>query len=41
MRERAAMMGGSYDITSNPGKGTSIVVQVPFISKRINRDSVH
>jgi two-component system sensor histidine kinase UhpB len=30
MRERSAMMNGSYDIQSSPGKGTTIVVNVPI-----------
>jgi PAS domain S-box-containing protein len=30
MRERSLMMGGSYEITSIPGKGTSVVVSVPY-----------
>ncbi len=31
MRERATMMGGSYEITSNPGKGTTTIVNVPLV----------
>ncbi len=30
MRERSAMINGSYDIQSSPGKGTTIVVNVPI-----------
>jgi two-component system sensor histidine kinase DegS len=30
MRERAAWLGGSFRITSAPGAGTRIVVEVPF-----------
>lgn len=30
MRERTVMLGGDYDIKSNPGKGTTITVQVPL-----------
>jgi signal transduction histidine kinase len=40
MRERTAMMGGNYDINSSPGKGTTIVVHVPFMSKLSNEDSL-
>jgi signal transduction histidine kinase len=29
MKERTAMMGGSYEINSEPGKGTLVVVSVP------------
>ena len=29
MKERAAMMGGEYNIESTPGRGTTIIVQVP------------
>ena len=31
MRERSAMMGGKYDISSSPGSGTTIVVNVPIV----------
>jgi PAS domain S-box-containing protein len=30
MRERAMMMGGSYEVKTNPGKGTVVSVTVPF-----------
>jgi two-component system, NarL family, sensor histidine kinase UhpB len=30
MRERAALLGGTATITGQPGKGTSVVVQVPL-----------
>lgn len=40
MRERAAMMGGSCEISSAPGKGTIIIVQVPFSTKIINQDNI-
>ncbi len=30
MKERASLMGGSYEIYSNPGKGTSILIIVPL-----------
>jgi PAS domain S-box-containing protein len=30
MKERSFMMGGSYEITSTPGKGTFVVVSVPY-----------
>jgi signal transduction histidine kinase len=36
MRERTAMMGGVYDLDSVPGKGTTILVQVPLVSKLIS-----
>ena len=29
MRERAEMFGGALTIESSPGKGTSIIVEVP------------
>jgi PAS domain S-box-containing protein len=29
MKERTTMMGGSYEITSDPGKGTTVLVLVP------------
>jgi signal transduction histidine kinase len=30
MKERAAMMGGQYDISSASGQGTTITVKVPI-----------
>lgn len=30
MRERAHLLGGSYEITSKPGKGTSVLIIVPL-----------
>lgn len=33
MKERTAMMGGSYEIRSEPGKGTEISVDIPLPSK--------
>ena len=36
MRERTAMMGGSYNLESAPGKGTTIVVGVPLVPKLIS-----
>ena len=33
MRERTAMMGGSFEVDSMPGKGTAITVQVPLMAK--------
>ena len=32
MRERVEMSGGTFTVESAPGKGTAIVVQIPFIS---------
>ena len=31
MEERSFMMGGSYQINSKPGKGTLVVVSVPYV----------
>ena len=37
MRERALSLGGTYDLKSTPGKGTTIIVRVPVgDSKRIS-----
>lgn len=33
MKERTLIMGGSYEITSKPGKGTTVVIIVPIQSK--------
>ena len=30
MRERVEMVGGSFNIESAPGKGTTIKAQIPF-----------
>jgi signal transduction histidine kinase len=30
MKERTAMMGGTYIINSIPGKGTTVIVSVPL-----------
>jgi two-component system sensor histidine kinase UhpB len=40
MRERTAMMGGNCDISSEPGKGTTIVVRVPLVSKPGDQDGI-
>jgi signal transduction histidine kinase len=31
MRERASALGGRLDLTSAPGKGTTVVAQVPYV----------
>jgi len=36
MRERTAMMGGSYNMSSMPGKGTTIIVHVPLTAKHVS-----
>lgn len=36
MRERTAMMGGSYNLESMPGKGTTISVHVPLVPRLIS-----
>ena len=36
MRERTTMMGGSYNMRSMPGKGTTIIVNVPLTAKYIS-----
>jgi signal transduction histidine kinase len=30
MQERTSMMGGTYEIISKPGEGTSVVVKIPL-----------
>jgi signal transduction histidine kinase len=37
MRERAEMLAGSLSVESSPGKGTSILVEVPDGYKNFNR----
>ena len=29
MKERTSMLGGTYDIASTPGKGTTVTVAIP------------
>ena len=33
MRERLEMVGGSFAVTSAPGKGTTILAQIPLIDR--------
>lgn len=33
MKERTAMIRGSYEITSEPGKGTRVLVSIPLIQQ--------
>jgi signal transduction histidine kinase len=33
MKERATLMGGDYEITSEPGKGTKMFFALPFTLK--------
>ena len=35
MRERLEMVGGNFAVTSTPGKGTTILAQVPIMNARI------
>jgi signal transduction histidine kinase len=37
MEERAHMAGGSLQIESKPGQGTTIVVEVPYVDSDLNR----
>jgi PAS domain S-box-containing protein len=32
MRERVEMIGGTFNIQSNPGKGTTILAEIPFVT---------
>jgi signal transduction histidine kinase len=34
MRERLEMVGGNFTVTSAPGKGTTVLAQVPLVSRR-------
>jgi len=36
MRERLEMVGGSFAIESAPGKGTTIIAQIPMGEERVN-----
>jgi signal transduction histidine kinase len=35
MKERTMMMGGKYEIVSNPGKGTTVIVSVMIPGRNI------
>jgi PAS domain S-box-containing protein len=37
MKERTMMLGGSYDITGLPGKGTSVTVTLPYITQNVEK----
>jgi signal transduction histidine kinase len=37
MKERLEMVGGSFAVTSAPGKGTTILAQVPLMKSRMKR----
>jgi signal transduction histidine kinase len=39
MKERCEMMGGHFDIESEPGKGTTVTVTMPPIEKQISYGS--
>jgi signal transduction histidine kinase len=40
MRRRAANLGGSYEITTAPGKGTTVVLRVPLQTRLGRRFSL-
>jgi len=33
MRERLDMVGGKFTVTSAPGKGTSVLAQIPLVER--------
>ena len=35
MRERLEMVGGNFTVTSVPGKGTTVLAQIPLVSRRL------
>jgi PAS domain S-box-containing protein len=37
MKERTMMMGGKYEVVSNPGKGTTVVVSVPLTDDKFEK----
>jgi len=41
MKERAEMLGGTFDIQSSPGKGTTIHVTIPFNNGARKRGNTH
>ena len=38
MRERLEMVGGGFAVTSTPGKGTTVVAQIPLMDVPSGRD---
>ena len=34
MRERLEMVGGNFTVTSTPGKGTTVIAQIPLVDRR-------
>ena len=34
MRERLEMVGGDFSVTSTPGKGTTVLAQIPLVNRR-------
>ena len=39
MRERANLLGGSFEITSLPGSGTRVDVYIPYNGKTEEKDN--
>jgi signal transduction histidine kinase len=40
MKERTAMIGGTYEISSSPGKGTTVVLAIPVSPKLKNKTNM-
>jgi signal transduction histidine kinase len=38
MEERASLLGGKFDISSQPGEGTSVEVTIPYEQDKVNDD---
>ena len=38
MRERAALLGGNFNIQGTPGKGTTITVRIPIVNNLLTEE---
>lgn len=41
MEERAALLGGEFEITGEPGRGTTVTVRIPLVRRRPAAPSFH
>jgi signal transduction histidine kinase len=41
MEERAALLGGEFEITGEPGRGTTVTVKIPLLRRRAGSASPH
>jgi signal transduction histidine kinase len=41
MEERAALLGGKFEIKGEPGRGTTVTVRIPLAHRRQHRPTIH